>query len=253
MSRKKIVAANWKMNLNISEANQLTTKLKKNIAKLKSKAEIVLFTNAIYLSKASSDFKKSTKINVGAQNCYFESSGAFTGEISVEMIKSAGAKWILCGHSERRILFGETDEMIAKKVSAVLESGLNMMLCVGEDLACRKKNQQNNKVAEQLEISLGGIDKKYIDRIAIAYEPVWAIGTGVTASSTQAQEMHAFIRKNIQNILGNKAKDISILYGGSCNPSNAKELFSCKDVDGGLIGGASLDADSFTKIVASIS
>lgn len=253
MSRNKIIAANWKMNLNIIQAQKLTSQLKKNSSKIKTKAEVVLFTNSIYLSKASAEFKKSTKICVGAQNCYFEKSGAFTGEISVDMIKSSGAKWILCGHSERRMLFGETDEMIAKKVSAVLESGLKMMLCVGEDLACRKKNQQNKKVAEQLSIALGGIDKKYINSIAIAYEPVWAIGTGVTATAAQVQEMHSFIRKNIQEIVGKKAKDISIVYGGSCNPSNAKEIFFCKDVDGGLIGGASLDADSFSKIIASIS
>jgi triosephosphate isomerase len=138
-------------------------------------------------------------------------------------------------------------------MSAVLEGGLNVILCVGEDLNIRKKNKQNEKVEEQLSIALGGIDKKYISRIVIAYEPVWAIGTGVNATSKQAQEMHSFIRKCLQTILGSKAKDISILYGGSCNPSNAKELFSCKDVDGGLIGGASLDADSFAKIVSSIS
>lgn len=253
MSRRKIVAANWKMNLNQTQAKQLVSKLKKNISGMKSPAEIVLFPNAIFLAEATSEFKKSTKVSVGAQNCYYENNGAFTGEISVEMIQTAGAKWVLCGHSERRNLFGESDEMIAKKVSAVLAQGLQVMLCVGEDLACRKKNQQNEKVAEQLSIALGGIDKKYLDKIAVAYEPVWAIGTGVTATSQQAQEMHAFIRKKLQEILGKKAKEIAILYGGSCNASNAKELFSCKDVDGGLIGGASLDAASFTQIIAAIS
>jgi len=253
MSRKKIVAANWKMNLNLTQANKLSLQIKKNISKIKTKAEIILFPNSVYLSKAADEFKKSTKVSIGAQNFYYENTGAFTGEISCDMIRSAGAKWVLCGHSERRIIFGETDEMIAKKVSAALENGLNVILCVGEDLVCRKKNQQNEKVLDQLSIALGGIDKKNIDKIAIAYEPVWAIGTGVTATSQQAQEMHAFIRENMQKLLGKKAKDISILYGGSCNASNAKELFSCKDVDGGLIGGASLDADSFTKIVAAIS
>jgi triosephosphate isomerase len=253
MSRKKIVAANWKMNLNQAQASKLSVQIKKNISKIKTKAEIILFPNSIYLAKAADEFKKSSKISIGAQNIYFENSGAFTGEISPEMIKSAGAKWVLCGHSERRIVFGETDEMVAKKVSAALENGLNVILCVGEDLDCRKKNQQNEKVLEQLSIALGGMNIKNLDKIVIAYEPVWAIGTGVTATSSQAQDMHFFIRKNIQQILGKKAKDISILYGGSCNPSNAEELFSCKDVDGGLIGGASLDADSFCKIVAAIS
>lgn len=252
MSRKKIVAANWKMNLNKVQAHSLLKKLKKNFSTLRNKPEIIIFPNAVFLSEASSQFKKSTKISIGAQNCHYENSGAFTGEISVEMIKSAGAKWVLCGHSERRNLFNETDEMVSKKMSAALAGGLNVILCVGEDLSTRKKNHQNEKVEEQLSIALGGLDKKFIDRIVIAYEPVWAIGTGVNATSQQAQEMHAFIRKYLQKILGNKAKDISILYGGSCNPSNAKELFSCKDVDGGLIGGASLDADSFTKIATSI-
>jgi triosephosphate isomerase len=250
--RKKIVAANWKMNLNNAQGLILCKELKKGLKKLKSKAEIVLFPNAVFLTQAANEFKKSKNVTVGAQNCYYENAGAFTGEISTDMIQNAGAKWILCGHSERRSLFQETDEMISKKVNAILSNKMKVMLCVGEDLSTRKKNKQNEKVASQLDIALGGIDKKYISQIAIAYEPVWAIGTGVTATSDQAQEMHAFIRSHLKNLLGNKASDISVLYGGSCNASNAKELFSCKDVDGGLIGGASLNADSFLKIVEAL-
>lgn len=250
--RKKIVAANWKMNLNNAQALKLCSELKKGLKNGKNNAEIVLFPNAVFLSQACTEFKKSDKVTVGAQNCFYENSGAFTGEISTDMIQSAGAKWILCGHSERRTLFHETDEMISKKVNAILSSKMNVMLCVGEDLATRKKNKQNQKVASQLDIALGGIDKKYISQIAVAYEPVWAIGTGVTATSAQAQEMHAFIRSHIKNLMGKKAGDISVLYGGSCNDSNAAELFSCKDVDGGLIGGASLKADSFLKILAAV-
>lgn len=245
--RKKIVAANWKMNLDLKEADALVKKIKNGITK--SEAEVVLFTNTLYLAKAVAAFKKSKKVTIGAQNCFYEEKGAFTGEISVDMIKSHGAKYVLCGHSERRSLFGETDEIVAKKSAAILASGLNLILCVGEDLKTRKKNQQNEKVSEQLSIALGGINKKYIDQITIAYEPVWAIGTGVTATSKQAQEMHAFIRKELKKILGPKSSSISILYGGSCNEKNASELFSCKDVDGGLIGGASLNAKSFLQIL----
>lgn len=245
--RKKIVAANWKMNLNLKEADALVKKIKNGITK--SEAEVILFTNSLYLSKAVSAFKKSKKVTIGAQNCFYEENGAFTGELSVEMIKSFGAKYILCGHSERRNLFDETDEIVAKKVAAVLAADVNVILCVGEDLKTRKKNNQNQKVAEQLTIALGGIQKKFIDKITIAYEPVWAIGTGINASTKQAQEMHLFIRKELKKILGPKATSISILYGGSCNENNAKEIFSCKDVDGGLIGGASLKASSFLKII----
>lgn len=249
--RRKIVAANWKMNLDKEEAFSLVKNIKKGAASIKPGVETVLFTNAVFLSDAAEFFKKSTKIKIGAQNCHYENKGAYTGEISVGMIKSAGAKFVLCGHSERRILFGETDETVAKKVLAVLENGLQVIICVGEELNIRKQKKHFEKVSAQLEAALGGIDKKYISKITIAYEPVWAIGTGVTATAAQAQEMHAFIRKELAKLLGPSAKNTSILYGGSCNENNAKELFACKDVDGGLIGGASLKADSFLKIASS--
>jgi len=248
--RRKIVAANWKMNLDYKQAKQFCAELKKGLPKVKSTAEIILFPNATFLSAASELFHRSKKVSVGAQNVYPGKSGAFTGEISADMILSSGARYVLCGHSERRNIFHETDEMVSRKVFAALQAGLAVIFCVGEPLEIRQKNRQNEWVADQLRSVFNDFDKKHLDKIIIAYEPVWAIGTGSNATSQQAQEMHAFIRKELQNLLGPKGASLPILYGGSCNPSNAAELFSCKDVDGGLIGGASLQADSFLKIVA---
>ena len=204
----------------------------------------------ISLEKTSSMIKGRKNLYSSAQTCYSEKSGAYTGEVSAAMIKSVGAQYVILGHSERRQYFGETNQMLAKKVDLVLAEGLKPIFCVGELLEVREANQQEQLVEQQMEQGLFHLTKEQFQNVVIAYEPVWAIGTGKVASDQQAQEIHAFIRNLIAKQFGEKtADDTSILYGGSCKPSNAKGLFSQKDVDGGLIGGASLIAADFVGII----
>lgn len=248
--RKKIVAGNWKMNLTVNESESLVKELNQKVKEgIKADQLIVFpsFTNIVSVVN-SIDYS----INVGAQNCHESKSGAYTGEVSVDMIQSTGATVILVGHSERRAYFGETNELLAKKVDAVLAADMQAVYCCGETLPEREANNHFRVIESQISEGLFHLDESGISEVVIAYEPVWAIGTGVTASSEQAQEVHAFIRSLIEKKYGNEiAEQISILYGGSCNPKNAEELFRQKDVDGGLIGGAALKANDFIQIANS--
>ena len=244
MSRKKIVAGNWKMNMTIDESNQLINELKqvsKNNVEIKIAPS---FTNLYY----TISLLKNSGIEVIAQNVHSEKRGAYTGEISTEMLKSIGVNTVIIGHSERRKYFNETDTILSKKVKAAVENSLNVIFCIGEELSERESGNHFDVIKNQLTIAL--IDLNNIKNIVIAYEPVWAIGTGITANNHQIQEMHEFIRELIDKKFGNEIADnIRILYGGSVKPNNAKEIFSLNDVDGGLIGGASLNFSDFHSII----
>jgi triosephosphate isomerase (TIM) len=248
--RKKIVAGNWKMNLNLNEGLQLAGDIHKYFQQHPSKkAEAVLCTPFIHLA-AVSEILKSGDVSSGAQNCASEPSGAFTGEVSCEMIKSTGAKYVIIGHSERRTYYNEDDKLLNRKTALALKTGLKAIFCCGEVLKEREDKIHFEVVKRQLEIGLFTLSKEDLEKIVIAYEPVWAIGTGLTASPQQAQEMHSFIRNLIAGKYGKAIADqTSILYGGSCKPSNAAEIFAMPDVDGGLIGGASLKKEDFCAIV----
>ncbi|MBT8259869.1 MAG: triose-phosphate isomerase, partial [Bacteroidia bacterium] len=227
-------------------AKQVARKVKK--AKVKNTKVIIAptFVNLERVVKAT----KNAKIKVAAQNMHFEESGAYTGEVSAQMLKSIGVKTVILGHSERREYFSETDEMLAKKVNSALVNKMNVIFCFGEVLEDRKSGNQEKVVESQIKNALFHLKAEAFKNIVLAYEPVWAIGTGETATPEQAQDMHAFIRQTLTNKYGEElAESVSILYGGSCKPGNAKEIFSKKDVDGGLIGGAALNADDFLAIV----
>ena len=251
--RQKIVAGNWKMNNDKDETKQLIKEIKKSIKKLSLKSTRVIvaptFINLALAVKRAED----TKIEVVAQNMHHAKNGAYTGEISADMLKSIGIKTVILGHSERRSYFGETDAILAEKVNAVLENNLETIFCFGELLEDRKSENHFNVVESQLKNGLFHLESTAWKSIVLAYEPVWAIGTGETASPEQAQEMHAFIRGIIENKYDKEiAENVSILYGGSVKPSNAEEIFSKPDVDGGLIGGAALNAEDFTAIIKAI-
>lgn len=238
------------MNLSLAEGYQLAESVKSETKVIKpAGTDIVLCTPFIHL-KGVSDIVQDSGIATGAQNCSNEKSGAFTGEISASMIKSAGARWVIIGHSERRSLFAETDNLVLRKTSAAIESGLRVIFCCGEVLAERERNDHFRVVKRQLDEGLLGLQVSDFSKTVIAYEPVWAIGTGVTASPIQAQEMHGYIRSLVQEAYGTTvARETLILYGGSCKASNAAEIFSMPDVDGGLIGGASLNSAEFAGII----
>ena len=246
MSRKKIVAGNWKMNMTIDESNELINKLKevsKNNVEIKIAPS---FTNLYY----TISLLKNSGIEVIAQNVHSEKRGAYTGEISTEMLKSIGVNTVIIGHSERRKYFNETDLVLSKKVKASIENSLNVIFCVGEELSEREKDNHFELIKTQITNGLLDLNSDEIKNIIIAYEPVWAIGTGMTANTQQIQEMHEFIRELINKKFGNEIADnIRILYGGSVKPNNAKEIFSLNDVDGGLIGGASLNFSDFHSII----
>lgn len=249
--RQKIVAGNWKMNKNAEETEDLLNDL---IDKLPNDIEAQVIVAPTYINLASAvDHLEFTNIQVAAQNISQFESGAYTGEISADMLKSIGVNIVIIGHSERRAYFHETDFILAEKVTTALSHNMKIIFCFGEELKDRKNNQHFNVVENQLRDGLFHIKDKDWEQIVLAYEPVWAIGTGETASPDQAQEMHRFIRETIRHHYGsNVAEDVSILYGGSVKPENAKEIFSKPDVDGGLIGGAALKASDFTAIVCSI-
>jgi triosephosphate isomerase len=251
--RKKIVAGNWKMNKTLAEATALVTELiTLTNAEVKNNAEVVLCTPFPYLLKVKEQLGNS-KIAVGAQNCSEHESGAYTGETSAAMLKSIQIPYVIIGHSERRQYFGENGPLLAKKVDRALASGLTPIFCNGEPLEIREKGTHEALVKQQTEESLFHLSADAIRKVVIAYEPVWAIGTGKTATSQQAQDMHAVIRGHIASKYGKDvAESISILYGGSVKPDNAKELFACKDVDGGLVGGASLKARDFVDIIKGV-
>ena len=248
--RSKIVAGNWKMNKNLEETESLLTEL---AAKLPdTTAEVMVAPTFVNLAGAVRMLESSV-IEVIAQNMHFAESGAYTGEISADMLLNIGVDTVIIGHSERRAHFGETDEILAKKVNAALDKNIRVVFCFGEELEDRKSGNHFNIVEAQLKNALFALDSKSWSKIVLAYEPVWAIGTGETASPDQAQEMHAFIRKTITEAYDTGiANNVSILYGGSVKPGNAEEIFSKPDVDGGLIGGASLAADDFAAIIKAI-
>jgi triosephosphate isomerase len=244
---KKIVAANWKMNLLKSEALVLYGEMDEMIPE--KDVEVAVFAPNIFLTELLRS--ESKQLFVGAQNFYFEEKGAYTGEVSAVQLKDLGCSYVLIGHSERRVLFSESDDLIRKKVKAAINKGLKVIYCCGESLEERESNKHHLKIRSQLE-TLKSFTSDELRDVAIAYEPIWAIGTGLTASPQQAEEMHQFIRNEIVKLFSFEfAKGMSILYGGSCNEKNAKELFQCPNIDGGLIGGASLNADSFSKIIDS--
>ncbi len=250
--RKKIVAGNWKMHKNLHEAILLTDDIRKGVEPMQrtSLPVIILAPAFPFLYPVAQTLGGHSAIATGAQNCSFEKSGAFTGEVSVEMIRSTGARYVIIGHSERRAFFAESDALLRKKLIATLESDLSPIYCVGETLAERNSGNHFTVVTGQLSAVLNELPLSRLSEIIIAYEPVWAIGTGIHASAAQAQEMHVFIRQQLALLWGMEfAQSTPILYGGSCNPKNAAELFACPDVDGGLIGGASLQAADFLEIV----
>lgn len=248
--RTKIVAGNWKMNKNLKETEELLTELSAKLPD--TKAEVIVAPTFVNLVAANTALQSST-IKVAAQNMHFAESGAYTGEISADMLLGIDVDIVILGHSERRAYFGEDDELLAKKVKTALEKELKVIFCFGEELEDRKADKHFDVVESQLKNALFGLDASAWRNIILAYEPVWAIGTGETASPEQAQEMHAFIRKTISNAYDSAVADeVSILYGGSVKPGNAAEIFSKPDVDGGLIGGASLVADDFVAIIEAI-
>ena len=248
--RTKIVAGNWKMNKTLVETETLLAELSAKLPD--TDAEVIVAPTFVNLAAAQRSLQSST-IKVSAQNMHFEESGAFTGEISADMLLNIEVDIVIIGHSERRSLFGETDELLAKKVKTALAKNMKVIFCFGEELEERKSENHFTVVESQLKNALFDLDASAWKNIVLAYEPVWAIGTGETASPEQAQEMHAFIRKTISEAYNSAiADEVSILYGGSVKPGNASDIFSKPDVDGGLIGGASLKADDFVAIIKAI-
>ncbi|MEY2629574.1 MAG: Triosephosphate isomerase [Bacteroidota bacterium] len=249
--RQKIVAGNWKMNKNAEETEDLLNDL---IDQLPQDVDAQIIVAPTFINLASAvDHLEFTNIAVAAQNMYQNENGAYTGEISADMLKSIGVNIVILGHSERRAYFHETDTILAQKVTTALKHDMTVIFCFGEELKDRQNNQHFNVVENQLRDGLFHLENNDWEKIILAYEPVWAIGTGETASPEQAQEMHEFIRETIRKRYGsNVAEDVSILYGGSVKPDNAKEIFSKPDVDGGLIGGAALKASDFAAIVNGI-
>ncbi len=246
--RKNIVAGNWKMNKTLQEGIALAKELNEALANEKPNCDVIICTPFIHLASVT-PLVDAAKIGVGAENCADKASGAYTGEVSAEMVASTGAKYVILGHSERRAYYGETVAILEEKVKLALANGLTPIFCIGEVLEEREANKQNEVVAAQME-SVFSLSAEDFSKIILAYEPVWAIGTGKTASPEQAQEIHAFIRSIVADKYGKEIADnTSILYGGSCKPSNAKELFSNPDVDGGLIGGAALKVSDFKGII----
>lgn len=248
--RKQIAAANWKMNLTLQQGEALLEAIMGLPHTLGANQQAIFAIPFPYLTMASQQLAGKTNVFVAAQNCYSKKSGAYTGEVSVEMLQSIGIGHVVIGHSERREYFGESNTMLAEKLSICLAYQIQPIFCCGEALAIREAGTQNAYVARQLEESLYHLSASEIAKVVIAYEPIWAIGTGKTASSDQAQEMHAFIRGQIAAKYGEQVADqISLLYGGSVKAANAVELFGQPDVDGGLVGGASLVAEEFVAII----
>ncbi len=251
--RKQIAAANWKMNLTIEQGIKLTDDLLSENIELQDHQEVIFGVPFPYLISIKEKIKSYKNYFVAAQNCYFQKAGAYTGEVSAEMLTSVATDYVIIGHSERREYFNENHQMLAEKINLCFENDLKPIFCCGEPLSIREANEQNGYVENQLKESLFHLTDKQLTGFVIAYEPIWAIGTGKTASSAQAQEMHAHIRNVMAAKYNNEvAESISILYGGSVKANNAKEIFGEKDVDGGLVGGASLNAAEFATIIKSL-
>ena len=251
--RKQIAAANWKMNLTLAKGEELMNEILAEDIKLEVNQEAVFAVPFPYLINIKSKTDSAFNFFTAAQNCAAEKAGAYTGEVSCEMINNIGIKYVVIGHSERREYYNETNEVLTKKVNLALENNLQPIFCCGEPLQIREAETQNAHIEIQLTESLFHLSAEQMNGFVIAYEPIWAIGTGLTASSEQAQEMHAHIRSILANKYdANIAESVSILYGGSVKAANAAEIFSQPDVDGGLVGGASLIATEFTTIIKSL-
>jgi len=248
--RKKIVAGNWKMNLDHQEGVSLFSEIVNMVKdEIRGEQQIVVCSPFIHLYSISALAKDANNVSIGAQNIHQEEAGAYTGEVSAKQVQSVGANYVILGHSERRAYFGESDELLAKKVNIALKHGLIPIFCIGETKEERESGDFFNVIKSQLAKGIFHLSASEFSNVIIAYEPVWAIGTGLTASPEQAQEVHAFIREEIANKYQTAvAEETSILYGGSCNPKNAPDLFSQTDIDGGLIGGASLKSRDFLDI-----
>lgn len=246
--RRPIIAGNHKMNLLPSESIEFINSLLNSID-MDEKPEIIIFPSYASIAKLLDKTKK-TQISIGAQNIYYQEQGAYTGEVSADMVKDLGCEWVLCGHSERRDIFLENDEQVNLKIKAVIKNNLKPMLCIGEKLNHRNNGETEDLLTSQLYCSLKGLSEESLENLVIAYEPVWAIGTGKTATPEDAQNTIKFIRTKLTDIFSDKFSNaIRILYGGSVKPNNVAELMAQKDIDGALIGGASLKADSFAKLV----
>ncbi|MBR6033363.1 MAG: triose-phosphate isomerase [Clostridia bacterium] len=245
--RRKVIAGNWKMNMLPNEAIEFVQKLEPLVKDTKN--EVILcvpYTDLFY----TLNMAQGTNIKIGAQNMHYESKGAFTGEVSAEMLKCIGVEYVIIGHSERRAYFAETDETVNKKLKSALKNELKPIVCVGESLEQREKGETKDIITNQTRLALEGLSPEEVEKVIIAYEPIWAIGTGKTATANDAEESIHAIREEISKIYGQDTSDrVIIQYGGSVKSSNSQELFSMPDIDGGLVGGASLDANEFAKIV----
>lgn len=249
--RKKIVAGNWKMNTTLQEGVELAKAVAAKSAETPENVGLIVAPPFTHLASVAEALKGS-KVELSAQNCADHEKGAYTGEVAVNMLSSVGCQWVILGHSERRQYYGETDAKLVEKTKLALAAGLGVILCVGENLEQREAGKHFDVVTEQIKNVLYNFTAEDMAKIIVAYEPVWAIGTGKTATAAQAEEIHACIRKVLAGKFGKTvAEDTTILYGGSCKPSNAQELFAQKDIDGGLIGGAALKADDFIAIAKS--
>lgn len=246
--RIPLISGNWKMNKTVAEAVELVSQLKRRLLDVQNREILVCppFVSIVIVK----EIVKNSNIKLGAQNMYFEKSGAFTGEVSPVMLKDIGCEYVIIGHSERRQYFGETDESVNKKMRVAFENGLTPIVCIGETLQQREKNETFSVIEKQVKTGLTGLTVEQSNKLVIAYEPVWAIGTGKTATPQQAEEVHAYIRKLYAEIYGNNsAESVRILYGGSIKPDNFSEIMKQSNIDGGLVGGASLKADDFIKLV----
>ncbi len=249
--RKILIAGNWKMNMGPGETRQFLSGLEKQLEGKRPEVEILVCPPFTSLAAAAETLKESSSVHLGAQNMHFLDNGAYTGEVSGRMLRESGCRYVILGHSERRQYFGETDEGVNKKALKALEIGLRPIICVGETLGERKDSKHFEVVSDQIKGACADIPETQLGEVVVAYEPVWAIGTGETATPDQAQEMHKFIRDEIGKLFNpERADNVRILYGGSMKPGNAEELLSRPDVDGGLIGGASLKVQSFAAIIA---
>lgn len=249
--RKNIVAGNWKMNLDHAAGLQLFAEILNLINNdIKGHQQVVVCPPFIHISSLAQLLKANSNVFIGAQNCHQSDSGAYTGEISASMLKSSGATYVIIGHSERRAFFAEDDLVLAQKLDAVLKNNLTPIFCIGETLEQRNAGTHFDVIESQLKEATFHLTDEQFRKLVLAYEPVWAIGTGLTATPEQAQEIHAFIRSTVsEQYNADIADELTILYGGSCNPKNAAELFGQEDIDGGLIGGASLKATDFVEII----
>lgn len=249
---QKLVAGNWKMHLRLEEARELFAGIVDGASEFPEDVKVLVIPPFPFIHPLNRELAPDSQVELGAQDCHYQQEGAFTGEVSPSMLRSAGAKYCIVGHSERRRDFGEDEAIVLAKTRAAMEEGLKPILCLGEGLEEREQERAGERIDEQLKGSLLRMSQEEGEQCIVAYEPIWAIGTGHTASPEQAQEMHAHIRQRIREEWGEgSASRISLLYGGSCKASNAEELFAQEDVDGGLIGGASLKSEEFASIIRS--